>query len=403
MIQGSVHMVEFLPFHGLVPALKNEEPISRVSPPYDVISPAELAKWQSYPHNVTKVTLGGVDGRYETAGRLLDDWLSKGVLKRDGPECYYLYEQTFLEEGAVLTRTGLVGILAATGYSQQGVIPHEETFSKVKEDRLNLLRGTQTHCESIFGVVDELSSFLDHTKKADPVIEFKDMAGVSHRLIRISDVDSVEEIRKGLSQKRMLIADGHHRYETACKYAEENKNDRMKGYVLATIVASDDQGMVVRPTHRLLKGLHRDEDGLVQALTKDFAVAKRDDLDALLGSMTDSGGKDLGFVTRSGKMLLLRPKTSANGALESLDTYVCEESIIKPIVLPDEGAVVAYDHDLGSVMGRLKKGEFDQAVLLSPPSLDLIWEVALSGKKMPKKSTYFWPKMWSGLVFYRMR
>jgi len=396
-------MVEFLPFHGLVPVLKNESAIERVSPPYDVISPAELQRWQSFPHNVTKITLGAKDGSYADAGKLLDSWVQQGALRLDDQECYYLYRQSFDEEGQRMTRTGLVGILAAKGYSPDGVIPHEETFSKVKEDRLNLLRGTQTHCESIFGVVDDLDGLLPGKETHEVVIEYRDASGVDHVLIRIRDRKGVDKIRHGLAQKRMLIADGHHRYETACRYALENAGDAKKGYVLATIVASNDPGMIVRPTHRLLGGLKLSEEELLQALTKDFAVAKKKDLKELLGAMATSAGKDLGFATRSGKFILLRPKTYSQDALKGLDTYVCEESIIKPLVLSDEGSRVAYDHDLNSVMDRLGKKEFDHAVILSPPSLDIIWKVALADQKMPKKSTYFWPKMWSGMVYYRMK
>ncbi|OPY33701.1 MAG: hypothetical protein A4E32_00628 [Methanomassiliicoccales archaeon PtaU1.Bin124] len=396
-------MVEFLPFRGLVPVLKNEAAIGRVSPPYDVISPAELERWQSYPYNVTKITLGGKNGSYDDAGKMLGRWIADGALAVEQKDCYYLYSQSFDEEGERLTRIGLVGILAATGYSPDGVIPHEETFSKVKEDRLNLLRGTETHCESIFGIVDDLDDLLPDLRSCEAVIEYEDASGVEHKLVRIKETKAVEKIRKRLADKRMLIADGHHRYETSCRYAQENIGDRKKGFVLATIVASNDPGMIVRPTHRLLAGLKRSEDELVQALSKDFAVAKKMDLEEMLEAMAESSGKDLGFVTRSGRYLILRPKDPVSDALKGLDTYVCEESIIKPLVLEDEGSKVAYDHDLSSVMSRLKAGEFDHAVILSPPSLDVIWEVALDGKKMPKKSTYFWPKMWSGMVYYRMK
>jgi uncharacterized protein (DUF1015 family) len=397
-------MVKFDPFPGYTPQLdKNERMIDRVSPPYDVINAEEQRAWQSHPHNVTLITLGGIDGDYSKAGSLLTSWIDKGALKQETTASYFLYKQEFQENGEKKVRLGLVGALKAEGYSPEGVIPHEETFPKVKEDRLNLLRGTQTHCESIFGLVDDFDHFEEMMlKHAEPVLQFVDGSGVEHSLSRIDHPETLARIKDDLSRKKMLIADGHHRYETACKYALENTGQESKGYVLATIVSSKDPGLIVRPTHRLITGLG-DEVELLRSLSIDFALAKAFSKDDLMERMAISNGRDLGLATRSGELILLRPKKEGVGELENLDTYVCEERIIKPLVLSKEGAKVSYDHDLESAFHRLEKGEFEQVILLSPPSLDTIWSVALDGRKMPKKSTYFWPKMWSGLVCLHMR
>ncbi|QLH74784.1 MAG: DUF1015 domain-containing protein [Methanomassiliicoccales archaeon] len=395
-------MVEFLPFRGLIPSLKGNEKIDdRVSPPYDVISPEQLVRYRSSPFNVTNITLGGNDGDYSEAGRRLESWLSGGHLVQEPEPYFYLYEQEFLEDGVLLNRKGLVGVLKAEGYSPDGVIPHEETFSNVKEDRLNLLKGTETHCESIFGLVDEMS-FLNSISP-EKMFEFRDEDGVSHRMYRIHSQHDIDMVRTALSKKRMLIADGHHRYETACRYALENPRDPLKGYVLATIVSTDDPGLVVRPTHRLVGGMNIEDEQLLVALSLDFALSRATSLDDLLERMRSSGGRDLGLYTRSGMSILLRPKSDGEGALGSLDAYKCEELIIKPLVHRRKGWRVAYDHDSKSAAERTRRGDYDFAILLSAPRLSTIWEVAMSSKKMPKKSTYFWPKIWSGLVYYRMK
>ncbi|MFA5314036.1 MAG: DUF1015 domain-containing protein [Methanomassiliicoccales archaeon] len=395
-------MVRFLPFHGTVPVLAGDEKIdSRVSPPYDVISKEQLAIYQSNELNVTNITLGGKEGDYTECGKKISQWLAQGKLVTSAEPCYYLYEQEFEEGGAAVTRIGIVGILAAEGYDPDGVIPHEETFSKVKDDRLNLLKGTETHCEMIFGLVDSLR-FLSGISFVK-LFEFTDDKKVLHRLSKIPDRKDISKIETAIGGKRVLIADGHHRYETACKYATENPAAPMKGFVLMTIVGSDDKGLVIRPTHRLVGGMGMEDEQLLVALSNDFGLARALSLDDLLGKMSANGGKDLGLYTRSGMSVLLRPKNHGDSPLEGLDTYLCEELIIKPLVHRREGWTIAYEHDTEIATARTRKGEYDFAVLLSPPELGVIWGVAASDKKMPKKSTYFWPKMWSGLVYYRMR
>jgi len=395
-------MVKFLPFNGIVPSLgKNEKIDDRVSPPYDVISPEQLVKYQSNELNVTNITLGGKDGEYSDAGKRLSRWLEEGKLVMSAEPCYYLYEQEFEENGQRFTRIGLVGILAADGYSPDGVIPHEETFAKVKDDRFSLLKGTETHCESIFGLVDSLS-FLSGISSAK-LFEFTDDKKVVHRLSKISDGKDLRKIEESIKGKRMLIADGHHRYETACHYAKENSGEPKKGYVLTTIVGSDDKGLIVRPTHRLVGGLGIEDEQLLVALSLDFGLRRASSPEDLLEKMSTSGGRDLGLYTKTGMSIVLRPKKSADTALESLDTYVCEENIVKPFVQRRPGWKIAYEHDTEAALSRTRSGGFDFAILLSPPELDTIWKVATSDKKMPKKSTYFWPKMWSGLVYYRMK
>ncbi|MCE5295780.1 MAG: DUF1015 domain-containing protein, partial [Euryarchaeota archaeon] len=395
-------MVKFLPFHGTVPVLAGDESIdSRVSPPYDVISKEQLAIYQTNELNVTNITLGGTDGDYSECGRRLSKWLADGKLSTSAEPCYYLYEQEFEEKGTPVVRIGLVGILAAEGYSPEGVIPHEETFSKVKDDRLNLLKGTETHCESIFGLVDSLR-FLSGISFVK-LFEFTDDGKVLHRLSKISDKGDISKIGSAIEGKRMLIADGHHRYETACKYAAQNPTEPMKGFVLTTIVGSDDKGLIIRPTHRLVGGMGMEDEQLLVALSLDFGLSRAVSVEDLLEKMRESGGKDLGIYTKSGMSVLLKPKNRGEGALEGLDTFLCEELIIKPLVHRREGWKIAYEHDTDIATSKTKKGDYDFAILLSPPDLDVIWDVAASDKKMPKKSTYFWPKMWSGLVYYRMR
>ena len=217
-------MVDFRPFRPLIPRLGNGEAmIERVSPPYDIISAEELAILRSQRYNVTNITLGGVDGDYAQAGKLLAAWLEEGALAQDRRDSFYVYKQTFCQGEHCWQRTGLIGIMAARGYADE-VVPHEETYPKVKEDRLNLLRGTETHCESIFGIFDEISARVKDLieDQETKVLEFTDHQEVRHCLYRVCDPETVKAISEELRGKSVLIADGHHRFETASRYAQEN-------------------------------------------------------------------------------------------------------------------------------------------------------------------------------------
>ena len=386
---------------------KNEDIKQRVSPPYDVISEKEKQRLQSCAHNIARITLGAKEGNYEAVVSELQKWIKNGYLLKDKEPAFYLYRQYFEEEGRSIVRTGIMGGLRVEAYDTGNIIPHEETFPKIKEDRLNLLRATQMHPESIFCIHDsmdaEMRSELERT--AEPLFDLDDDTGVRHTFSRVKDKAMVDRITSMLSEQKVLIADGHHRYETALRYSLENPGDERKGYVLATLVASDDPGLIVRPTHRLYSLADFSLDHLLHEATKDFGVWELKDTAEMLEFMAKGKRPILGMMTKDGRTFvaeLLHP--DKKNPLGTLDTYLCEELIYNG-VLAKEGAEVKveFDHDFASVEGKMKEGNWDLAVILSPPSLDLVWKLARSGKKMPKKSTYFWPKIWSGFVLYEMK
>ncbi|MBI0584436.1 MAG: DUF1015 domain-containing protein [Methanomassiliicoccus sp.] len=401
-------MVDFRPFRGVLPRLNKSEDIAdRVSPPYDIISAEEQAKLQSKPFNITRITLGGVDGRYDHAAALLDSWLSSGKLAQDAEECYYLYRQSFKDGDGWLTRNGIIGVLRSEGYEAGNIIPHEETFPKVKEDRLNLLRSTATHCESIFGLFDRSEIDLDEVgRNAEALFECVDPSGTRHQLLRISDRAAVDGIRSMMSGKKVLIADGHHRYETSYKYSQENSGDERKAFVLCTMVSSQDTGMFVRPTHRLIRNLRFQEQGLLDSMAKQFSIRQVKDARAAEAIMDAAAGPTFGLLFPSGKAVVAEFSAPAGDILWSVDTYVCQEVILKGILyaMPKGNELeVEYDHDASSVESKVRSGKGDLAILVRAPTLDMTWKVAQSGRKMPKKTTYFWPKIWSGFVVYRMK
>lgn len=396
-------MVDFLPFEGYRPNIGAGDSIADfVSPPYDVIGPEQLKALQSKKHNVTNLTLEpDADGRYRGSAQRLESFIAEGALRQDGPS-YYLYDQTWDENGVKTTRRGLVGILRTEDYSKGNIIPHEETFSKVKADRLNLLRDTEAHLESIFGIYEGLGKDLDRKVDAAARLRYRyvDPDGVEHRYSQISDPAVIEEVKEKLKTQKMLIADGHHRYETALNYAKENPGDEAKQYVLCTMVSQDDGGLVIRPTHRLIDAGDIGETTAVKKISKAMRAEEASSVSDLKEKLPQHL---FGMIFRSGKCLLL-DNISEEDPMMALDTYAAQQKILYGIYKSDEGkSKISYDADIDSVEKSMAAKEHDAAVVLNPPKLQTIWDLAGRGKRMPKKTTFFYPKIWSGWVFYRMK
>ena len=394
-------MVTFLPFPGYRPALKNGEKIEgRISPPYDVIGKEYLRILQEHENNVTNLTLKpDIDRRYNGSRKELERMLSDGSLRQD-PDSFYLYEQIFDDHGVMKTRKGYVGILKTESYEEGNVIPHEETFSKVKEDRLNLLRDMETHLESIFGIFDGLSPDLNRKvyDTAKLIYRYMDGNGVDHRFHIIDDADIQTRITSELKDKKMLIADGHHRYETALNYSLENPGDKKKGYVLATLVAADDGGLVVWPTHRLVNSSAVSAEDAEKAMFKKMRMEEASE-DRMVSELKDWM---MGLMFKDGKRFLARFEGGSD-ELWKLDTYVVQEIILKEIYGYDEGrSAVDYEAEFSSVKKMMAEGKYDLAIVLNDPDLGTIWDLSMKGTRTPKKTTFFFPKIWSGFVFYKM-
>jgi Uncharacterized conserved protein len=393
-------MVTFLPFPGYRPSLKAEEKIEdRISPPYDAIGKEYLKFLQERKNNVTNLTLRpDVDRRYNGARKEFDRMISDGSLKQD-EDSFYLYEHAFNDHGTLKTRVGLVGILKTEDYEEGNVIPHEETFSKVKEDRLNLLRDMEAHLESIFGIFEGFTADLNRriSNSAKLIYRYMDSQGVDHRYHRIDDPQVIREITEQLKDQKMLIADGHHRYETALAYSKENPDDKAKGFVLTTMVAAEDRGLVIWPTHRLVSSDVVTENDAIESIKKKMNVKEvtLEEMESQIGDWM------MGLIFRSGKCFLARYENGSD--LWKLDTYVAQESILKEIYGYDDGkSKVDYDAEYPSAKKSMAEGKYDLAIILNDPSLDKVWELSMEGKRMPKKTTYFFPKIWSGFVFYKM-
>ncbi|MCL2318154.1 MAG: DUF1015 domain-containing protein [Methanomassiliicoccaceae archaeon] len=394
-------MVTFLPFPGYRPVLKKDETIEdRISPPYDVVGKEYLRVLQENKNNITNLTLKpDIDRRYRSSRKELDRMISDGSLKQDAPS-FYLYEQEFFDHGVKKVRRGFMGLLKTESYDEGNIIPHEETFSKVKEDRLNLLRDMEAHLESIFGVFEGLSPELNKkvNNSAKLIYRYMDSAGVDHRFHIIADEELQKKITAELKSQKMLIADGHHRYETALNYSLENPGNEKKSYVLATLIAANDGGLVVWPTHRLINSSAVTIQDAEKAIKKSMKVKEVSEEQML----KDMKNWKMGLMFKDGRCMLADYENKEK-EIWKLDTYVVQELILKNIYGYEEGkSTVEYEAEFPVVKKMMSTGRYDLAVILNDPNLKIIWDLSMRGKRTPKKTTFFYPKIWSGFVIYRM-
>jgi uncharacterized protein (DUF1015 family) len=343
-----------------------------VSPPHDVITPDRRdALVTASPHNA--VRLLDPESPAEAA-RLLAAWQEEGALVRDAEPAVWALEETFPgPDGGTRTRRGLVARVELTPYSAGAVLPHERTFKRQKDARLELLRATRAKLSPIFLVHDGPSPEIPDR---EPDLEAT-LDGVTSRLWRIAGVDGVAKTLQRV-RGRLLIADGHHRYETALAFHEEDGSEE-SGYVLSVLVSRDDPGLEILPTHRLVSGEVPDLDG-------SFRLTE-------VEPSGEAGAAALAGLPRDHPAFVLLRKGSAvlaEGEGADLDTAVIDR-------LPLED--VRYTPSAVAAEEAVRSGRADAAFLVRAPTMEQVEAVALAGERLPEKTTYFFPKLTSGLVF----
>jgi uncharacterized protein (DUF1015 family) len=413
-------MADIEPLRALHYDIKKAGPLSDlVSPPYDVIDSAARAELASRsPYNVVNVDLPIGDDPYAAAAARFADWREEGVVVRDGEPALWAHEQRYRgPDGRERTRRGFFARVRVEEYGAGRIRPHERTHPGPKEDRLRLTRATKTNLSPIFSLYSDPSgaawAAIGPASDDVPWGEVSDPDGTVHTVWRRRDPLAIARAQEALEGVELLIADGHHRYETARVYAEEIGGEGDHRYVLMCLVALEDPGLTVFPTHRLVRGLDAARwSALDAAIERDFTtgVVSRDDLAPEGGT----GPLELGYVdvrTREPRRLTLRDQKIADAALATsapayrrLDTGVLEELLLKRALgLSDDDIShlndFGYARDAPQALALIESGEFDAAFLLRPTPVEQVREVAASGESMPPKSTYFFPKLLTGLLF----
>lgn len=419
-------MAVIAPFQAL---LFRERGAAHCCPPYDIISPA-LADHlhDDLPANAIRLELprGDGDTRYDNARKTLDLWLADGTLTEYPRAAYYVYEEEFDVPGTSERRTlrGLIARVKLEEFSKGIVLPHEETLSKAKEDRFRLMRATGCNFSHIYSLyVDDehmVTPVMDSAvcrKKPDTEFVYED--GVTQRLWMVEDALSVERLTAGFKNKKLYIADGHHRYETGLRYRDtvrqENGTDDAGAaeYIMMTLVDIDSEGLVVLPTHRELFGLEMNAPASLEKISALWDMEKIDAADAQ--KVLDAAKKvTTVFVTPDGAWKLTlkdddsvaRELPEKSAAYCALDVAALHTLILDPVFGIDAEALrtqknLRYTRSASEAIANVKDGACQAAFLIRPTRVRQIKDVAQAGDKMPQKSTYFYPKIITGLVMNR--
>jgi uncharacterized protein (DUF1015 family) len=391
-----------------------------VAPPYDVIDPAQReALAARSPYNVVRVDLPTGDDPYAAAAATLEDWRASGAVVRDEQQAIWALTQDYTgPDGASRTRHGLFARVRVDEYGPGRIRPHERTHPGPKEDRLNLTRATRANMSPIFSLYSDPArsawGALEPHLAAPPWGEATDEDGTVNRLWRIDDPATIAQVTAALADVELLIADGHHRYETARVYADEIGGEGEHRYVLMNLVSMQDEGLTIFPTHRLVRDTTpQTQEALATALRKNFDISELGSLDEL-PPPSGNGTLTLGYVDSHFKRpfrLTLKDQSIADRVLPDmpepyrrLDTAILEALLLKgPLGLTDDDI----DHQHGLTYSRtddearrmVLEGEADLAFFLRPSPVGQVQEIAATGINMPPKSTYFFPKVPTGLLF----
>jgi uncharacterized protein (DUF1015 family) len=388
-----------------------------VTQPYDKISPEMRARYLSLnSYNLVRIILGerqpsdnATANVYTRAAGHLNDWIARDVLVREPEPCLFAYFQDFRvpDTGERLSRRGFIGLGAVEDYSAGVVHRHEQTLSGPKQDRLELLRHTHAHFGQIFMLYPdperEVDRRLEACTQGKPTAAVVDEYGAEHRLWKIADPSDIASIRRLMAGKKLLIADGHHRYETALAFRNENPGLAGASRVMMTFVNMHSPGLKILATHRLVSGLADFDAGeFLRGASAAFQVDEVSSAEQLQSLWSEAPRGAIG-VAAGKKLYLLRLRAPS----EKLDVPILHETLLGGVLGIDDEAVRAeknlrYVRGLDKAVEAARRGEAQVAFLLRPTAIEDVARISFSGGVMPQKSTDFYPKLLSGLTIYKL-
>jgi uncharacterized protein (DUF1015 family) len=421
-------MAKVIPFKGILYDPDKVRTSSVMAPPYDIVTPAmKETLYSSSSHNIIRIDFGkDKDGdnkeenRYTRASKFLSDWLSEGILMHDSEPFFYCYEISYEINGQKKKTKGFLGAVKIEELATGMIHPHEMTYSKPKSDRLNILRYCGANISPIFSLYSSekklASSVLENVVKENALIEAQNGDGFIHRLWRITEKDSIEKIIKEMSDKDIFIADGHHRYETALSFRKEmgdkgmsRTGDEPFHYVLMYLSNTEDEGLTLLPTHRMVE---IDSDiNTKDVLRKYFDIQKisseglsEEKARQHMFEKMYHAPLSLGlFLTNSNTYYVLTFNNThitpdLPEPLKKLEVTILHKFIFQELLKVKH---FEYEMDPYIAVERARKGSFEAVFFLNPTKIKNVKEVALSGQRMPPKSTYFFPKLQTGMVIYK--
>ena len=441
-------MAKVIPFRGIlydpnkVPDLK-----AVITPPHDVISETEQQEYyKAHPQNMIRLILGKVnpedteqDNRYTRAAKFFRSWIDQGILKQDKEPAFYVTEMDYRLDGEILTRFAIIALVGLESFEKGTILPHEKTFSATNADRLKLIEASRANFSPIFSLFSDPDNVIFGPLRAaiqglQPDLDFEDLAGHQHRLWRVTDQQIHKEIGRKLADRSLYIADGHHRYETALEYRNRimlqqpqlDSNDPCNS-VMMYLTSMHDPGLTIRPAHRVLceaKGT-RVEGFINKALpyfdieTLDFDPMNRKQVEKAFLSRVKTGanGTVIGVALRNDNgFYVLRLQEGVMDRLfgqeipvplRKLDVTAVTKLVLQDILgvngtsLDDERCIM-YTSRADKALDAIYTGKCPVALILNATKLDQLQEVSNAGLIMPRKSTYFYPKVMAGLVINKI-
>jgi uncharacterized protein (DUF1015 family) len=412
-----------------------------VSPPYDVIDDAYRQQlYDRSENNVVRLIKGETTvadnehyNQYTRAAKFLDEWIESGALKQDPAEAVYAYVQNFTIEENQFCRSGFIALGKLTEFGE-GVHPHEKTLEGPKADRLNLMRATATQFGQIFMIYDDPENIADAviaaSAKKSALIDFADDDGVRHRLFAIDSQDDISAIQKMMASKDAIIADGHHRYETALNYLAETDNPAAQ-YRMMTFVNMRNEGLVILPTHRLVSNMpDLDIDSLIAKLAGQFDIteykfdgkadkaAARQKAFAEMKMQFDDGCNS--FVIYAGTDTFYAVTLSDTKAMADYDMSPAamglDVNVLHTLILDKQLGIgekqlaaqsnLTYIKDIGDAIaraiGKVDSKQSQAVFFMNPTRNDQVQAIAAAGEKMPQKSTFYYPKIFTGLTINKL-
>ncbi len=414
-------MVDIRPFKAIRYSQKAGEPERLITQPYDKID-AEMQKeyYSKSPYNFCRVILPLEPNKYEMATQRIAQWLNEGILERDKEPAIFVCRQEFSINGKKLARTGLVAALRLYDYSENVVFPHEATYGAPKADRLNMLRTVKKDLECVFLIFSDYekrtNSFFEKATETKPILQVTDPLNVKHTVWKVSDPQKIKLLRENIVEKRLVITDGHHRYESALAYRNEmRKNgnwteDSAFNFHMCYMVPVEDEGLVVLPTHRLLKNF-RLTDEVLEELKRFFDVADVEPTSEALDNCLKSHGQEHAFCVYDGSKAYLLSLKHEKSVYDFVNAHVSKETKVFDVVIlrdivfkiilkahdlkPDED--ILYVRWIKEALEKVNRGEASLAFLVNPVSAQTVAEIAQQHELLPEKSTDFYPKPVSGL------
>ncbi|MDH3442979.1 MAG: DUF1015 domain-containing protein [Deltaproteobacteria bacterium] len=432
-------MIHIAPFKGVFYNQKKVRDLAKViAPPYDVISKEDQDKlYKRSPHNFVRLDLSQEADLYTAVPQLLETWVNEGIFERDAaPAIYFMTQRFALKAGEQKERQGFFALAQLEDFTEGNIRPHEKTLDAPKEDRLKLMLACNAQLSPIFALYSQPKQTINrmlavHLEDAAPFINVKQDGGGECRLWRITDMELIRRVQGEMAEQLLLIADGHHRYEATLNYRNRLREQRGPGtgreaynFILTYFANVNDENVVILPTHRLVRGYEpKPFLQLEEALQNYFYLEQYpktpEGKDWFLKALRNGGKKKRvigASFKRDPRYLILRLKSKRimqrlakdlSPLLQELDVTALHSLLLEHVLglAPEKqvtGETIRYSQDEETVLQALEKEDFQAAFILNPPKAEDILAIAGKGETMPQKSTYFYPKLSSGLILNKI-